>query len=160
MPSFDIVSEIDLHDLTNAVDQARRVVDTRFDFKGIDAKFERDDKDVVIIADADFQVEQMLDILRGTLIKSKIDPKCIDPGAMEQSGKLTKQRITLRSGLEKELTKKIVKIIKEAKTKVQATIQGDQVRVTGKKRDDLQEVIALLREQNIDMPLQFVNFRD
>ncbi len=160
MPSFDVVSEIDIHALTNAVDQAARVVNTRFDFKGVDAKFERDERVVTIFADADFQVTQMLDMLRDTLIKNNIDPKCIDAGDVEISGKQARQRITMRHGLDKELTKKIVKIVKEMKSKVQASIQGEQVRITGKKRDDLQTVIGHLKEQNIDMPLQFTNFRD
>lgn len=161
MPSFDIVSELDKQKVTNAIDQARRIVDNRFDFKGVDAKFERADKVVTLIAEAEFQVQQMLDLLSGALHKGGIDIRCMDVGEIEQSGKTAKMKITLREGIEQELAKKIVKLIKDEKMKVQASIQGDQVRVTGKKKDDLQEVIALLRNhKSIDLPLQFTNFRD
>jgi len=160
MPSFDIVSEVDLHQFTNAVDQSNRVVETRFDFKGIEARFERDELSVTIIAEADLQVKQMEDMLRANLIKYKIDPLAMQPGDIETSGKQVKQVITLRNGLEAELARKIVKLIKDSKQKVQTQIQGEQVRVTGKKRDDLQAVIALLRETPLDQPLQFTNFRD
>jgi uncharacterized protein YajQ (UPF0234 family) len=158
--SFDIVSEVDIHALTNAVDQANRVVETRFDFKGVDAKFERDDRNVIVTAEAEFQVSQMVDMLRGTLVKCKIDPNCMSRGDLHQSGKLARQVVTMRHGLDTDLCKKIVKLIKETKLKVQAAIQGDKVRVTGKKRDDLQQVIAMLRETDLDMPLQYDNFRD
>ena len=161
MPSFDVVSELDKQKVTNAVDQSRRVVDNRFDFKGIDAKFERTDNVVTIIAEADFQVQQMLDILSGTLHKGGIDIRCLEKGEVELSGKTAKMKVTLREGVSQELAKKIVKMIKDEKMKVQAAIQGDQVRVTGKKRDDLQEVIAMLRaSKDIDLPLQYQNFRD
>lgn len=160
MPSFDIVSEVDLHQFTNAVDQSNRVVETRFDFKGIEARFERDGLAVTIIAEADLQVTQMEDMLRANLIKYKIDPLAMQMGDIEASGKVVKQVITLRNGLEAELARKIVKLIKDSKQKVQTQIQGEQVRVTGKKRDDLQGVIALLRETKLDQPLQFTNFRD
>jgi uncharacterized protein YajQ (UPF0234 family) len=160
VPSFDIVSEVDLHALTNAVDQANRVVETRFDFKGVEAKFERDDRNVIVTAEAEFQVSQMVDMLRGTLVKCKIDPTCMSRGDLHQSGKLARQVVTMRHGLDTDLCKKIVKLIKETKMKVQAAIQGDKVRVTGKKRDDLQQLIAVLRETDLDMPLQYDNFRD
>ncbi len=160
MPSFDIVSEVDLHELTNAVDQAGRIVANRFDFKGVDASFEREERTVLITAEAEFQVEQMQDMLRDALIKCKIDPKSMEPGDVSQSGKLVKQSVQLRHGLESMLCKKIVKMIKDTKLKVQSQIQGEQVRVTGKKRDDLQQVMAMLREAELDMPLQFNNFRD
>ena len=160
MPSFDIVSEVDKHILTNAVDQANRVIDTRFDFKGVDAKFERKEFEVTLWADVDFQLEQMLDMLKTTLIKNKIDIKCLDIGDMQPLGKQVKQSVIVRTGLESLLAKKIVNLIKEKKLKVQAQIQGEQVRVTGKKRDDLQQVMAMLREQDLEMPLQFNNFRD
>lgn len=161
MPSFDVVSELDKQKVTNAVDQARRIVDNRFDFKGIDAKFERAENVVTLIAEADFQVQQMLDILSGALHKSGVDIRCMEKGDVELSGKTAKMKITLREGLNQELAKKIVKMIKDEKMKVQAAIQSDQVRVTGKKRDDLQEVIALLRGRtDIDLPLQYQNFRD
>lgn len=160
MPSFDVVSEVDKHTLTNAVDQANRVVDNRFDFKGVDASFERNDFQVTMTAEADFQLAQMLDMMKSSMHKNGIDIKCIDVNEPQASGKQVKQIVTVRTGLETELAKKIVKMIKESKIKVQAQIQSDQVRVTGKKRDDLQEVIALLKEADIDMPLQFTNFRD
>ena len=160
MPSFDIVSEVDKHILTNSVDQANRIVTTRFDFKGVDAKFELSDFVVTITADADFQVEQMLDILQSSLTKNKIDIKCLDIEESYASGKQVKQHITVQTGLESLLAKKIVKLMKEKKFKVQSQIQGDQVRVTGKKRDDLQQVMAMLREEKLEMPLQFNNFRD
>ncbi|HQQ74148.1 MAG TPA: YajQ family cyclic di-GMP-binding protein [Pseudomonadales bacterium] len=162
MPSFDIVSELDKHQLTNAIDQASRIVTTRFDFKGVDARFERADKVVTMIAEADIQIQQMLDILRQALLKCGIDIACMDIKEPEQSGKTVRQVVTLREGLDQELAKRVIKLIKEKKMKVQAAIQGEQVRVTGKKRDDLQEVIALLRAEkdSLDMPLQFNNFRD
>lgn len=160
MPSFDIVSEVDLHQFTNAVDQASRVIETRFDFKGIDARFERDGLACTMIAEAEIQINQMEDMLRGALIKCKIDPLAIETGELEASGKLVRQKVTMKNGLEQDLARKIVKLIKDAKLKVQAQIQGDQVRVTGKKRDDLQQVMAMLRQQSVEQPLQFNNFRD
>ena len=160
MPSFDVVSEVDLHQLTNAVDQAGRIVANRFDFKGVDASFERDERTVVITAEAEFQLAQMEDMLRSALIKCDIDPAAMDCGEPVASGKQVRQTVVLRHGLDSAQAKAIVKNIKDAKLKVQAQIQGDQVRVTGKKRDDLQQVIALLRESQIGLPLQFTNFRD
>jgi uncharacterized protein YajQ (UPF0234 family) len=160
MPSFDIVSEVDLHQLTNAVDQAGRIVANRFDFKGAGASFERDQRSVVLTADADFQVEQMQDMLRSTLIKCELDPKAMELGDITPLGKQVKQTITLRHGLDTPTCKTITKAIKEAKLKVQSQIQDQQVRVTGKKRDELQQVMALLRELDLDYPLQFTNFRD
>jgi uncharacterized protein YajQ (UPF0234 family) len=160
MPSFDVVSEVDLHQLTNAVDQAGRIVANRFDFKGVDASFERDERTVVITAEAEFQLAQMEDMLRSALIKCDIDPAAMDCGEPVASGKQVRQTVVLRHGLDSAQAKAIVKNIKDAKLKVQAQIQGDQVRVTGKKRDDLQQVIALLREAQIGLPLQFTNFRD
>jgi len=160
MPSFDIVSEVDLHHFSNAVDQASRVIDTRYDFKGVDARFERTDLSVTLFAEADMQIEQMIDMLRGALIKNNIDPLAMDVGEQTTAGKQVKVSITLKNGLEADLARKIVKIIKDAKLKVQAQIQADQVRVTGKKRDDLQTVIQLMREQKLEQPLQFTNFRD
>ena len=160
MPSFDIVSEVDLHQLTNAVDQAGRIVDNRFDFKGVDASFEREERRITMTAEAEFQLAQMEDMLRSALIKCDIDPAAMDSGEIESSGKVVRQQVTLRHGLDSAQCKSIVKHIKDAKLKVQAQIQGDQVRVTGKKRDDLQQVIALLREGDFGAPLQFSNFRD
>ncbi len=160
MPSFDVVSEVDLHEFTNAVDQAGRIIETRFDFKGVDAKFERQDLAVTVFAEADFQLTQMIDMLRTALIKCKIDPQAMDEGEVETAGKQVKQLITMQTGLDKESAKKITKLIKESKLKVQAQVQGEQVRVTGKKRDDLQQVMQMLREADLDQPLQFTNFRD
>jgi uncharacterized protein YajQ (UPF0234 family) len=160
MPSFDIVSEVDSHQFTNAVDQASRIIDTRFDFKGVDAKFERKDLTVTVFAESDMQLEQMEDMLRAALIKCNIDPKAMELGDMETAGKQVKKLVTLKNGLESDLAKKIVKRIKDEKLKVQAQIQGEQVRVTGKKRDDLQEVMAMLRGAELEQPLQFTNFRD
>ncbi|TQV79476.1 YajQ family cyclic di-GMP-binding protein [Exilibacterium tricleocarpae] len=160
MPSFDVVSEVDLHTLTNAVDQANRLIGNRFDFKGVDASFERNEYQVTIAAEVDFQVTQMYDVLSSCLHKNKIDIACLEAGEPQPSGKQIKQEVVVRTGLDSALCKRIVKLVKDAKLKVQAQIQGDQVRVTGKKRDDLQAVMALLREADIDMPLQFTNFRD
>ncbi|MCX2982362.1 YajQ family cyclic di-GMP-binding protein [Halieaceae bacterium IMCC14734] len=160
MPSFDIVSEVDLHQLTNAVDQAARIVANRFDFKGVGASFERDQRSVVLTADADFQVEQMQDMLRSTLIKCELDPKAMELGDITGLGKQVKQVITLRHGLDSPTCKTINKAIKETKFKVQSQIQDQQVRVTGKKRDELQQIMAQLRELDLEYPLQFTNFRD
>ena len=160
MPSFDVVSEVDLHQLTNAVDQAGRIIANRFDFKGVDASFERVEYSVTLQAEAEFQIEQMLDMLRTALIKCNIDPGAMDSGDSVTSGKHVRQTVVLKNGLETPQCKDIVKRIKESKLKVQAQIQADQVRVTGKKRDDLQQVMALLREGDFGSPLQFNNFRD
>ncbi|MEM6581265.1 MAG: YajQ family cyclic di-GMP-binding protein [Pseudomonadota bacterium] len=160
MPSFDVVSEVDLHELTNAVDQAGRIVANRFDFKGVKASFEREERTVVIAAEAEFQVTQMEDMLRSALVKCKIDPLAMDCAEPISSGQQVKQTVILRHGLDSAQCKDIVKRIKETKMKVQAQIQGEQVRVTGKKRDDLQSVMALLREAEVGAPLQFTNFRD
>ena len=160
MPSFDVISEVDLHAFSNAVDQAGRVINTRFDFKGVDAKFDRQDLTVTLFAEADFQLTQMEDMLRSALIKCDIDPLAMTLGDIVTAGKQVKLLVTMQNGLEAELARKIVKLIKDAKLKVQTQIQGDQVRVTGKKRDDLQAVMALLREADLKQPLQFTNFRD
>ena len=160
MPSFDVVSELDMHQVTNAVDQASRIVDNRFDFKGVDASFKRDDNVVTVIAEADFQLQQMQDMLGTALHKCGIDIKCMEVGEMEQSGEQAKMKVTLRQGIDQDLARRIVKMVKEQKMKVQAAIQGEQVRITGKKRDELQQVIAMLKQANFGLPLQFINFRD
>lgn len=160
MPSFDIVSEVDLHQLTNAVDQAGRIVANRFDFKGVDASFEREERQVVITADVEMQLNQMEDMLRSALIKCDIDPGAMEVGDVETTGKQVRQQVQLRHGLDSAQCKSIVKRIKETKLKVQAQVQGEQVRVTGKKRDDLQQVMAVLRDEDFGLPLQFNNFRD
>jgi len=160
MPSFDVVSEVDLHQLTNAVDQAARIVANRFDFKGVAASFEREERRVVLTAEAEFQVEQMEDMLRSALVKCGIEPAAMDPGEIQASGKTVRRAVVLKHGLDSAQCKAIVKRIKDEKLKVQAQIQSDQVRVTGKKRDDLQQVMALLRGEEFGAPLQFTNLRD
>lgn len=160
MPSFDVVSEVDKHELSNAVDQANRELATRFDFKGTDAKFELEEFVVTQQAPSEFQLKQMLDILRGRLTARGIDPRCIetDDPLVNLGG--ARQRVTLKQGLEQSVTKKLIAEIKAAKLKVETQINGQKLRITGKKRDDLQAVIALLRKSEVDMPLQFENFRD
>lgn len=160
MPSFDIISEVNLHEAANAVDQANREVSTRFDFKGTNAKFELSDSVITLTAEGDFQLQQMRDILHLKLAKREVDIASLKTDPPELTGRQAKQTITLIQGIDSTLAKKIVKLIKDSKIKVQAAIQGDKVRVTGKKRDDLQECIALLRSSNIEQPLQFDNFRD
>ena len=160
MPSFDIVSEVDKQEVVNAVDQANRELSTRFDFRGVDAKFALNDLSIEMKAEADFQLQQMFDIMLGKLVKRGIDVSCLDVSGVNKSGKTASKFINLKQGIDAPLGKKIVKLIKDKKLKVQAAIQGDQVRVTGKKRDDLQSVIAMLREADLEMPLQFNNFRD
>lgn len=160
MPSFDIVSEVDMHEVANAVDQAGREVANRFDFKGTGSRFEREDGVVIMHSQSDFQLKQMLDILQDKLTRRGIDIACLEIGEPEVSGREARQRVTLRQGLDAPLARRIVKTVKDAKLKVQASIQGEQVRISGKKKDDLQRVIGLLKETDIDMPLQFVNFRD
>lgn len=160
MPSFDVVSEVEMHELSNAVDQANREVGTRFDFKGADAKFELKGSEVLLLAEGKFQLKQMMDILRNKMVKRGIDTGCLDISDPETSGMKVKQKATVREGLDKETAKKIVKLIKESKLKVQSAIQDQQVRVTGKSRDDLQAVMAMLKEQNLGLPLQYTNFRD
>ena len=160
MPSFDVVSEVDFHEVTNAVDQANREIQTRFDFRGVDAKFERKEDVVRITAEADIQLDQMIDILRTKLVKRSIDPKVMDIGEQEHVGKLLHKNIKIQEGIESLLAKKVVKMIKDKKMKVQAAIQGEKVRVTAKKRDDLQQVMSMLKEEEIDTPLQYNNFRD
>ncbi|WP_152206427.1 YajQ family cyclic di-GMP-binding protein [Marinobacter changyiensis] len=160
MPSFDIVSEIDMHEVTNAVDQTKRDLGNRWDFKNVDASVELDDKGITLSAEQEFQLEQLMDMLRMAFAKRNIDGRAITEDGDSKSGKLVKQHLVLRQGIETDMAKKIVKMIKDAKLKVQAAIQGDKVRVTGKKRDDLQDVMTMLRESNLDLPLQFNNFRD
>jgi len=160
MPTFDVVSEIDMHEVTNAVDQANRELSTRFDFKGSEAKFERQDDSVNMTAQAEFQLKQMLDILQNKMHKRGIDIYCLDVQEHVPQGKIVKQLIKLRQGIEQADAKKIIKLIKDAKMKVQTAIQGEKLRITGKKRDDLQAVIALLKGAGLDLPLQYENFRD
>ncbi len=161
MPSFDIVSKLDLHELTNALDQANRELTNRFDFKGTGAEFERSEETVVVLkAQAEFQLKQMLDILKQRLASRQIDIRCAEIADPEINLATARQKVTLKQGIDQPLAKDIVKRIKDAKLKVEAQIQGDKLRVSGKKRDDLQTAIALLRAADIKMPLQYENFRD
>ena len=160
MPTFDVVSEVEMHEVNNAVDQANREVGTRFDFKGTDASYERNDNIITMKAQSEFQLTQMLDILQTKLHKRGVDITCIEEAKPEMIGKMAKQNLTLRQGIEPDLARKIVKIIKGSKIKVQTAIQGDKLRITGKKRDDLQATIALIKESKLGLPIQFDNFRD
>jgi uncharacterized protein YajQ (UPF0234 family) len=160
MPSFDVVSEVDKHELTNAIDQANREVGNRFDFKGSGAQFEYRDEHILMTAQAEFQLKQMLDILNLKVAKRSIDVACLEPQAVEISGNQARQQILIRQGIDQALGKKINRMIKDSKLKVQCAIQGDQLRITGKKRDDLQAVMAMLKASDIDLPMQFTNFRD
>lgn len=160
MPSFDVVSEVDLQEVRNAVDQANREVGTRFDFKGVDAGFELSDAEVKLRAEQEFQLNQMMDILRQKLVKRKVDVGCMEIKEPETSLNAARQQVIIKQGVDTETAKKMVKAVKASKIKVQAQIQGDQVRVTGKKRDDLQQVITLLKAADYGLPLQFNNFRD
>ena len=160
MPSFDIVSEVDLHEVTNAVDQANREVGTRFDFKGSGAQYELKEAVVTLQAENEFQLQQMLDILQPRLAKRGVDILCLKIDPPQVSGRQAKQTVTFRQGIDTPLAKQIVKLIKDSKLKVQAAIQGVQVRVTGKKRDELQEVIGFLRGRDFEVSLGFKNLRD
>jgi uncharacterized protein YajQ (UPF0234 family) len=160
MPSFDVVSEIDTHELTNAVDQAVRELTQRFDFKGTDATFELEETTVTMSAPADFQLKQMLEILKLRIVKRGIDIACLEVKDPVVNLAKAKQLVVLKQGIDPETGKKVTRLLKDSKLKVQAQIQGDKVRITGKKRDDLQEAIAFLRKAEVDVPLQFNNFRD
>ena len=160
MPSFDVVSELDMHEVGNAVDQASREVNTRFDFKNTGSTFEREEGVVTMSTESDFQLKQMLDILQTKLHKRGVDLRCLQVEDAELVGQVARQRVILREGIDPDQARDIVKLIKQQKLKVQAAIQGSQVRVTGKKRDNLQQVISLLKEEKVDLPLQFQNFRD
>jgi len=160
MPSFDVVSEVDKHELTNAVDQANRELATRFDFKGTDAKFELDGYVVTQTAPSEFQLRQMLDILRGRFSARGIDVRCLELADPVVNVGGARQKITVRQGIAQPVAKQLVAAIKGAKLKVEAQINGEKLRVSGKKRDDLQAAIALLRKTDVDLPLQFDNFRD
>jgi hypothetical protein len=163
MPSFDIVSEVNQVEVRNALDQCNKEVTNRFDFKGSDARVEWNDKDKVltVFADDDFKLGQVLDVLTGKLAKRGVDVRCLKTGDVEKiSGNKVKQPVTVRTGVDQELAKKIVRLVKDSKMKVQASIQGDVVRVSGAKKDLLQEAIALVRKSVTDFPLQYTNFRD
>ncbi len=161
MPTFDIVSEVDKQEVRNAVEQANKEVGTRFDFKGSDARIEQADYQLTVYADDDFKLEQVQDILRTKLTKRGVDVRCLEKGSAEKiSGNTVKQKLTVKVGLETELAKKIIRLIKDSKMKAQASIQGDLVRVTGNKKDVLQDVIQFIKKSVDDFPLQFQNFRD
>ncbi|MGB5293069.1 MAG: YajQ family cyclic di-GMP-binding protein [Lysobacterales bacterium] len=160
MPSFDVVSEVDHHELSNGVDQANREVTTRFDFKGTGSSFELADQVITMSTESEFQLQQMYDILCNKLVKRGIDIACLEKNEPVIQARSATQAVKVREGIETPIAKDMVKLIKQSKTKVQAAIQGDQLRVTGKKRDDLQQVIALLKGADLDTPLQYKNFRD
>lgn len=161
MPSFDVVSEVDKQELKNAVEQTNREVSTRFDFKGSDARIEQTDYVLTVFADDDFKLDQVKDVLNNKLVKRGLDIRSLELGEIEKvSGGKVKQQVTVKVGVETELGKRIVRILKDSGLKVQGSIQGDTVRVSGAKRDGLQEAIALLKKQVTERPLQFNNFRD
>lgn len=160
MASFDIKSEINTHELTNAVDQANRVLKSRFDFKGTGAEFMLTDKQILLSTKEDFQIKQMEPVLHESLSKRGIDLKTLKPGTLEVSNGSARQEINLQEGIDRELGKKITTLVKQSKVKVQASIQGESIRVNGKKRDDLQQIMQIIKDQKYDLPLQFNNFRD
>jgi cyclic-di-GMP-binding protein len=163
MPSFDIVSQVNQQEVKNAVEQANKEIANRYDFKGSDARIEFKEKEVelAVFADDDFKLGQVMDVLRARLAKRNVDPRYLDPGAKETiSGDKLKQQVKVKNGIEQEKAKSIVKLIKDAKLKVAGSIQGDAVRVSGAKKDDLQAAIQLVRSSVADLPLQFINFRD
>ena len=160
MPSFDVVSQVDLNEVSNAVNQATRELDNRFDFKGTNAKFELDDSAVTVRAPNEFQVNQMYDILTARLASRKINVGCLEREATQQNVSDAWQIVRVRQGIDTDLARQLVKLVKQAKMKVQVAIQGDQLRVSGNKKDALQKVIELIKEQDASLPLQFVNFRD
>ena len=160
MPSFDIVSEVDTHELTNAVDQANRELSTRFDFKGVEASFVLDDNVVSQAAPSEFQLQQMTDILRARLVARKIDVRCLELGDVETNLAGARQKVTVKQGIERDMAKKLQAALKDAKLKVDSQINGDKLRIIGKKRDDLQAAMAVLRAGEFGLPLQFDNFRD
>lgn len=160
MPSFDTVSELDAHELSNAIDQTDREISTRFDFKGSNAKVTKEESSIRIEAKSEFQLDQVYDILITKMAKRGIDVMCLDRGKVEEANMCARQEIALRHGIDKDSAKKMVKLIKDSKMKVQVSIQGEKLRVTGKKRDDLQNVMSLLKDSGLGVPIQFNNFRD
>lgn len=160
MPSFDVVSDFDAHEASNGVDQANREVTTRFDFKGTGSKFALDGQVITMTTQTDFQLKQMADILRQKIAKRGIDVACFDEQEPEFSGNEARQKIVLKKGIDADLARKLVKMVKGSKLKVQAAVQGEQLRISGKKRDDLQAAIAFLKEADVKLPLQYENFRD
>ena len=160
MPSFDVVSEIDTHELTNAVDQASRELAQRFDFKGTNAQFELEETTVTMSAESEFQLKQMLEILKLRISKRGIDVKCLEIKDPEVNLAKAKQQVIVKTGIDADTGRKVSRLVKDSKLKVQAQIQGDKIRIIGKKKDDLQEAIAFLRKSDVGLPLQFNNFRD
>lgn len=162
MPSFDVVSEVDMHEAANAVDQANREISNRFDFKGSNASFELKEKEnrILLTTDSDFQIQQMIDVLYNKAVKRGMDLESLKRGDIVKTGQRAQLTLDIQQGIESDLAKKLVKHIKDQKMKVQAAIQGDKLRVTGKKRDDLQAAIALLKDGDWGIPLQYNNFRD
>jgi hypothetical protein len=161
MPSFDIVSQVNQQEVKNAVEQANKEIQNRYDFKGSDARIEQNELALAVFADDEFKLGQVLDVLRQRMAKRNIDVRCLEFGAVEKiSGDKVKRAVTVKTGVPQEKAKQIQKLIKDAKLKVQGSIQGDLVRVAGAKRDDLQAAIQLVRQQVADLPLQFINFRD
>lgn len=161
MPSFDIVSEVEVEEIRNATENTQRELATRFDFRGVDVKVEFKDGEVTLSSEADFQCQQLLDMLRGNLVKRKVDPYVIDVDEEAlHSGKIFSLQVRFKQGIDQPTAKKVVKLVKDAKMKVQAAIQGEKIRITGKKRDDLQAVMALVRGAGLGLPFQFDNFRD
>jgi len=161
MPSFDIVSQVDKQEIRNATEQANKEIANRFDFKGSDARIEQNELQLTVFADDEFKLGQVLDVLRGRLTKRNVDVRCLELASVEKiSGDKVKRAVTVKVGVPQDKSKAIVKLVKDAKLKVQASIQGDAVRVAGAKKDDLQSAIQLVRSAVTDLPLQFVNFRD
>ncbi|MGH8579742.1 MAG: YajQ family cyclic di-GMP-binding protein [Gammaproteobacteria bacterium] len=160
MPSFDVVSQVDQHELRNAVDQTNREIEKRFDFKGTTARVEQSGRELTITGETEFQIRQIVEILHVKMAKRGIDLGCLQAGEIIESGKESRQAILAKHGIDKETAKAILKAVKESKLKVQAMVQGEEVRVTGKKRDDLQEIIRTLREKDFGQPLQYINFRE
>jgi len=160
MPSFDLVSEVDLHEVTNAVDQTNREVGNRFDFKGTDSRVEQNEAVLTLHSETEFQIRQILDILHMKIAKRGIDIAALSEGEIESNGRKASLTITICQGIDQDTARKLVKQIKGLKLKVQGSIQGDKVRISGKNRDDLQNVIAYLKDSNADLPLQYINFRD
>ena len=161
MPSFDIVSEVDKQEVKNAIEQTNKEIGNRFDFKGSDARVEQDEFELTVFADDEFKLGQVLDVLRGRMTKRNIDVRSLDLAAIEKiSGDKVKRKVTVKTGVAQDKAKQIVKLLKDAKLKVQGSIQGEAVRVSGAKKDDLRAAIQLVRKEVTDVPVQFINFRD
>ncbi|MGB5474919.1 MAG: YajQ family cyclic di-GMP-binding protein [Gammaproteobacteria bacterium] len=160
MPSFDIVSEVNMHEVSNAVDQTNREVGNRFDFKGTDSRIEHTDAVLIVHSDSEFQIRQILDILHQRLARRGVDIAALEEGEVESRGNRANLAITVRQGIDQDTARQLIKLVKTSKLRVQGSIQGDKVRITGKNRDDLQKTISTLRNAALDLPLQFNNFRD